>query len=392
VFGCQNMRTHLWIGNALKLPSPLPPCRLPLQFAVVALSYLSVTHPVSASMSIVPPALVVTAGVRVMRLALYGLIVVTMTACGGSTDSTGPGASKPTPNFVRLQSDPGDFIGGGKILEYSQLDAILSVSATANAVSITVQGDQSWAGTFTVPAGASLQAGSYTGATRYPFNSQTTPGLSWTGEGRGCNALTGSFTVDSLTYTGGLLASIDLRFEQHCEGGVSALRGTIHWRADDPTVPAGPVNPVPANLWKPDPAFVPSSGTYVLLASDPGDYIGQGRFTVYTPPTSPVIVSSNGTSITVSVGGYTGNFVAMLGTIPLTTGYYGTLERYPFHNPVRGGLDWSGNGRGCNTLTGWFAIDRIVYTGTTMTALDMRFEQHCDGTTPALRGAIRWSA
>ena len=79
------------------------------------------------------------------------------------------------------------------------------------------------------------------------------------------------------------------------------------------------------------------------------------------------------------------------GTIPLKAGYFGNLERYPFHNPVRGGLDWSGNGRGCSRLTGWFAIDRIVYTGTAMTAVEMRFEQHCEGMVPALRGAIRWS-
>jgi hypothetical protein len=35
--------------------------------------------------------------------------------------------------------------------------------------------------------------------------------------------------VDSITYVGTALQSIDLRFEQHCEGGASALRGKIHW-------------------------------------------------------------------------------------------------------------------------------------------------------------------
>jgi len=34
----------------------------------------------------------------------------------------------------------------------------------------------------------------------------------------------------------------------------------------------------------------------------------------------------------------------------LQPGYYGNLSRYPFHNHVRGGLSWSGNGVGCNTL------------------------------------------
>jgi hypothetical protein len=76
----------------------------------------------------------------------------------------------------------------------------------------------------------------------------------------------------------------------------------------------------------------------------------------------------------------------------LQPGYYGNLSRYPFHNPAKGGLDWSGNGRGCNTLTGWFAIDSVTYTGTTLTQIDLRFEQHCEGGTPALHGAIHWRA
>jgi hypothetical protein len=201
----------------------------------------------------------------------------------------------------------------------------------------------------------------------------------------------GSFIIDSVTHIGGALTSIDMRFEQRCHGGTAALRGTVHWRADDPTVPPGPVDPVPTNLWKPDQAFVPPSGTYVLLASDPGDFIGAGEFRVYMPPISPITVQSTGTMITVHVGGYSGEFLTMLGTVPLKRGYYGNLRRWPFYNPARGGLAWSGNGRGCGTLTGWFAIDQIEYTGTSMTALEMRFEQHCEGIVPALRGSIRWS-
>jgi hypothetical protein len=295
----------------------------------------------------------------------------------------------PLPNFIRLQSDAGDYIGGGQALEYTQSNAIITVSVSLNVVRVSVRGDQSWTGEFAPPAGVPPKVGTFTGATRYPFNSQESPGLSWSGEGRGCNTLTGSFSVDSLAYANGLLASIDLRFEQHCEGGTAALRGTIHWRADDPTLPAGPVYPIPTSLWKPDPAFVPSSGAYVLLASDPGDYIGQGEFRVYMPPSSPITVNSNGTQITVSVEGTPAPSLRCSGRLRLV-GYYGNLMRYPFHNVVRGGLSWSGNGRGCNRVTGWFAIDRIAYTGTTMTAVEMRFEQHCEGFIPALRGAIRW--
>jgi len=54
-------------------------------------------------------------------------------------------------------------------------------------------------------------------------------GLSWVGESRGCNTLTGWFAVDSVAYGDGALAFIDLRFEQHCEDLSPALHGTIHW-------------------------------------------------------------------------------------------------------------------------------------------------------------------
>ena len=72
-------------------------------------------------------------------------------------------------------------------------------------------------------------------------------------------------------------------------------------------------------------------------------------------------------------------------------GYYGDLERYPFHNPVKGGLSWYGQGRGCNTLRGWFVVDSVTYFNGFLSSIDLRFEQHCEGLTPALHGRIRWS-
>jgi hypothetical protein len=75
----------------------------------------------------------------------------------------------------------------------------------------------------------------------------------------------------------------------------------------------------------------------------------------------------------------------------LEVGYYPDLRRYPFHNPVKGGLSWYGEGRGCGALTGWFAVDSVTYDGSTVTAIDLRFEQHCAGSTAALRGEIHWS-
>ena len=47
---------------------------------------------------------------------------------------------------------------------------------------------------------------------------------------------------------------------------------------------------------------------------------------------------------------------------------------------------------GSNTLTGWFAIDNVTYVNGAVTAIDLRFELHSEGGTPALHGAIHWTA
>jgi hypothetical protein len=64
----------------------------------------------------------------------------------------------------------------------------------------------------------------------------------------------------------------------------------------------------------------------------------------------------------------------------------------PFANPAKGGLAMSAHNIACNTLSGWFVIDKVSYVGETITELDLRFEQHCYGMAPALRGQLHWTA
>lgn len=131
--------------------------------------------------------------------------------------------------FVRLESDADDYIGAGQTYGYTQANAVITVTARAGNLSIAIRGDEGWSGSFQAPGALSrLQPGSYDGLQRYPFHDPASGGLNWSGEGRGCNTLSGRFTVDSLTYINGDLTTIDLRFEQHCEGEAPALRGAIH--------------------------------------------------------------------------------------------------------------------------------------------------------------------
>jgi hypothetical protein len=297
-------------------------------------------------------------------------------------------------NYVDLQSDAGDYIGTGQSYAYTLATAQITAGETDGRIWVTISGDQNWSGNFQVPDSVNpLQPGVFDNVTRYPFHDPAVGGLSWSGEGRGCNTLTGWFAIDKVTYLNGTLAEIDLQFEQHCGGQVAALFGQIHWTAHDTTLPPGPLTSLPNGLWQPALDATPASGNYIYLQSDTGDYIGSGQTYTYTSLNSEINLSVNGGLLTLSTIGsqsWTGNFSAMNSLTQLEPGYYGDLIRYPFHNPVRGGLSWYGEGRGCNTLTGWFVVDDITYNAGVLTAIDLRFEQHCEGFTPALHGQIHW--
>ncbi len=457
-------------------------------------------------------------------------------------------------NYVYLKSDPGDYVGGGGTYLYTQADSQISLEANGGLLSISIDGDEWWFGDFQEPNYfRKLRVGQYLNLKRYPFNEPLIGGLDWGGEGRGCNELTGSFKIDDVTYSGDTLTSIDLSFEQHCEGNTPALhgwihwrsddhtappgpvnpipnglwkpasgstpingnyvylqiepgdcysgqsrtltytqanssisleedtgylsirilgdedwdgqfrvmntlnsfeigyygnlnsysrdnptkarqsvgwygntgwfaidnvvytngvltaidlrfeqdsctsssmRGEIHWRLDDPTVPPGPVNPPPAGLWEPVSGSTPPSGNYVYLQSDAGDYIGWGKTYTYTPDTISISVNEMSGHLGVYINGndwWSGDFKTMSSLDKFQLGYYPDLKRFPFNNPARGGLEWGGNGCGCNTLTGWFVVDNVLYANNVLTSIDLRFEQHCEGGTPALHGKIHWN-
>ena len=99
---------------------------------------------------------------------------------------------------LSFSGDPGDFITGGASYSYSTANGdAISVSSDANAlVSISVNGFNGdwWYLDISAPSGQTLVPGTYTDAHRYPVNG-TGPGLSLAGNGRGCNTLTGSFTI-----------------------------------------------------------------------------------------------------------------------------------------------------------------------------------------------------
>lgn len=326
-----------------------------------------------------------------MRPLRHLALILGAVACAACGDSTGPRVQ--TPNYVLLHSDAGDYVGDGQSWSYDQTNSTIAVSMVDGSTTIRIAGDEDWNAWIQPVGGRSrLEPGEYTEIPRYPSFDPAKRGFYWSRPGRFCSSARSDLLIDSVRYDDDVLVALDLSFEQHCNGAAPALRGTVHWRAGDETRPPGPVTPIPSDLWQPASGATPATGDYVYLESDAGDYIGAGKTYLYTAANATIALElfTGGTSIT--VGDWVGRFMAMTPLTRLQLGYYPDAGRLWADNPARGRLSWHGEGRGCSELTGWFAVDRVTYSGNSLTALELRFEQHCEGLTPALRGKIRWTA
>ena len=138
-------------------------------------------------------------------------------------------ATRPNTTSITMVSDPGDYIGQGKTYSFTPGTGTFAASRNFdNGVSINYSGD--WGYGFAAPIDGTLVPGIYTGATRFPFQASRAPALSVSGEGRGSNRLTGSFTVTQARYAAdGAVLTFVASFEQHSEGATPALRGEVRY-------------------------------------------------------------------------------------------------------------------------------------------------------------------
>jgi hypothetical protein len=137
---------------------------------------------------------------------------------------------------VDLTSDPGDYIGGGRPWSFTFANAEISGGGTRKLIGFGASNTQeSFSAGFAPAPGGVIAPGTYRNARRWPFN-EGNPGLDIGSRGKGCNYLEGVFTVNSAAWwRDGTLRSASVTFEQHCEGGAPALRGTFAFRAGDKT-------------------------------------------------------------------------------------------------------------------------------------------------------------
>ena len=148
---------------------------------------------------------------------------------------TGVGSDSPClagGNVIFFNGDSGDYIYSGvQTITQGQWSANVSTSEVHISVDPSDESQGMWWDlyfeTSKIPAPITTQV--YEGAERWPFESTGHPGLDVSGDGRGCNTVTGRFQVESLVTNNGALTSFTATFEHHCEGGTPALRGCVHY-------------------------------------------------------------------------------------------------------------------------------------------------------------------
>jgi hypothetical protein len=126
-----------------------------------------------------------------------------------------------------MTSDVGDYVGAGQSYSFSAPTDLIELGVRNNGEAVAfMNGSDFWTADFSAPGGAPLQPGGYDNAQR--FADATHPGLDVFGAGRGCNTISGQFTVLSVSYGPyGYLQSLHLTFEQRCGVSTAALRGEI---------------------------------------------------------------------------------------------------------------------------------------------------------------------
>ena len=155
-----------------------------------------------------------------------------------------------------LESEPGDYIGQGLNFDITYTPSnsafffpqirrtIGSPGEPAELLFVlgTVTGglDNTFALLFfgTDGLGIPMQPGFFPDAERADFASPGHPGLDISFQNRGCNTLTGDFTVHDVAFssaaavaTGSSIERFAASFEQHCEGFSPALLGTFSYQA-----------------------------------------------------------------------------------------------------------------------------------------------------------------
>ncbi|HET7766463.1 MAG TPA: hypothetical protein VFK92_15370 [Burkholderiales bacterium] len=172
---------------------------------------------------------------RLLRVTLCAFILV------------GPASAFAGQNILYYLSQAGDYIGQGEEDTYTSADGTFGAFSTVPNVAMvrfaTPTFSHWWNLTIDAPDTAPLVVGAYEGAQRAAFRTAGHPGLEFTGDGRGCDTLTGRFDVLEIVRDAtGAITQLAVNWEQHCEGGAPALYGQIRYNSDVPVIRRARIN------------------------------------------------------------------------------------------------------------------------------------------------------
>lgn len=273
-------------------------------------------------------------------------------------------------SIFSYSSNAGDYIGQGKSGVLTDANATFRMSGTKNRVSLVVTGNSNeyWYIDISAPLYGVLAPGVYQGAERASFKTGRSPGLDVSSTGRGCNEVWGKVTVRQISFdAAGNVDKLEATFLQRCGSSKApALAGVLSYNAP------------PLSL---------------KLTSGADDYVGGGVGKMYYNDTSIFILSGNSSRFYYSASGLRDDWSASIAAPAgkkLAVGRYSTRR---FADSTNAGLDFYGNGRGCNSNRGTLnvrAIEQDVEGNVAKLYAD--FEQYCDGSSTPLRGTIHFGA
>ena len=122
---------------------------------------------------------------------------------------------------MHIESTAGDFIGQGKTFDYTADQ--LKPTMNGRSVNVMVDG---WHLSSAAPTSSRWVWGSIPMQSGF-LSIGSSPGLSFSGKGRGLNTLTGAFAIWQLEMSNGKITKLAIDFEQEAAPGKPKLTGKV---------------------------------------------------------------------------------------------------------------------------------------------------------------------
>ena len=331
-----------------------------------------------------------------MRRIALALCVAALAACGGGggggSASTDAATSRTS---AEIRSEAGDPIGEGKSFSYTLNNALITLDTSFGTVGFTVVHDGGeWRGSFPLPDPAA----------------EPTEGMRLSGtvlhdtptDYLICLGNPATAVVTRVVKVPGtpIITELGLQVDQQCAGTTGGLHARINWVFSDKTLPPGPAATPPAGLWDAAAASLPAQGNYIYVESQSGETVLQGKSRTFSSLDSIFRIQARQSDRHLRIRTFNGtdiwdaDFRPMNGLDRIQPGYYSNIVRHygNVDQLLNGSLSFLKSQLDCSELSGWYMVDRIEWGPSgQLTALDLRFEQHCLYQQAALRGKIHWS-